>query len=87
MEEVYNFKMKRYKTPNGVPTCCLEYGKKFCMFSQTMRYGTLSTCVFAPADYKGRPIECIHSDSKTHGDGMGYLITGDWCPVWKEGEL
>jgi len=82
MEEDFELKLKRYRTPSGEPTCCLVYGEQYCKFQRTARMGTIDTCVFAPEDFSGRPISCERLDSEKKGDGLGYTIPGEWCPIW-----
>lgn len=83
MQEEFEFKMSRYRTPDGKPTCCSHYEKHFCVFQRTEKMGTIDTCVFAPYDYNGRLQACERDDSKEKGDGLGYTIPGKWCPIWK----
>jgi len=68
-KEVFKLKVHRYRTPEGQPTCAINFEKgDVCMFYRTQRFGTFEVCEFA---------------SKRIERPKDYLAPVDNCPIWK----
>lgn len=81
--------VERYKDSKGNPTCGLNVENgEFCSFFRVAGLcGQYETCLFAPrmdGRTKSMPLErqCREKDDNIP---TGYLIPGDWCPVWQMG--
>lgn len=70
--------------PEGNRTCAKDFQTgKVCKYYRTQKFGVLETCAFAPDGHKGY-LETLRrrgTDGSLYGNGMGYLIPGDWCPI------
>ena len=75
----------RYRDEAGNPTCAadIETGD-VCKFYRTQRMGVGETCVFAETDSRSKYAKSMLRRDGAQGPGMGTLIPGAWCPVWKE---
>jgi len=79
MKEHATISCWRYLDKDNNPTCATDLNKgEVCEFLRCQRFGTWETCVFAPNDRGfGNPLE-------RRKKGMGTLIPGDWCPLFKK---
>lgn len=78
-EEKVSIGFTRYRTPDGEPTCALDFraGIACPYFRVAGMFGQRETCLFAP---EGKILFRGGTDS------LGYLIPGDWCPLWTEAD-
>ena len=77
-KEIVLVPFSRYRTPDGRPTCALNFTTgDVCACYMTQRYGQSETCVFAPNDGKYRI-----SLQRVLVNGAAYLQPLKICPVW-----
>lgn len=70
MIETHVITITAYRTPDGVPTCCID-PEHACVFLGWRKLGTQETCSAMSID--------IHRD----GNGRGYtMIPQNGCIVW-----
>jgi len=76
MKEIITLQFTRYRDKNGNPTCGTNFADgNSCEFFRAQRFGTIETCLFAPAG--GRYLKQL--ERRESG-----LIPGDWCPLFKK---
>ena len=81
MKEKVNLIFDRYRDVDGNPTCAINFvSGETCEFYRSQRFGTSDACLFAPAGYNGLG-ELL---DRRGTDGLGTLIPGKWCPLFKE---
>lgn len=70
-EETIQLPVTRYRTPEGVPTCALDFksGKR-CAFLMPGRFGTMFYCGVRVGENVDR-------------FGSGYMTPLDNCPLWE----
>lgn len=81
MRETKMLAVVAYRDKDGEPTCALDFRTgDVCRFYRSQRMGGNETCDFAPiGDHRG-----YTEQMDRRGDGgMGTLIPGHWCPVWR----
>lgn len=79
MKEQKTITFTRYRDDDGNPTCATDFMKNdVCEFYRTELFGTHETCLFAPTHEK-HPMHLCRKGK----DGLGLLIPGDWCPLFK----
>ena len=83
-EEQFDFKIMRYRTPIGDPTCAIDWGiGKVCTFLQLAMLGTSETCFFLPDNSKRK--QTLSREASLTGEvGIGHLIPFEGCPIWKD---
>jgi hypothetical protein len=80
MKESISIKMTRIKDVDGNATCSCSINET-CEFFRTQRVGTIETCIFAPNDKRfSTPLD-------RRKNGIGTLIPGVWCPLFKSDVL
>ena len=72
-----------YKDQHRNPTCAKDFRDgSVCEFYRTQSFGCHETCLFSPDSRRGR---YVGMERRELADGgIGTLIPGDWCPVWKD---
>lgn len=75
----------RYRDKSGQPTCAADFQTgDVCQFYRTQRMGVGETCLFAETGSYSRYADTMKRREGSEGPGMGSLIPGKWCPVWKK---
>jgi hypothetical protein len=78
MREKITIDLYRLRDNEGNPTCIYNIGtKEVCEYYRTQRFGTWSTCIFAPIVQRG-----LGEHLESRGE-LGTLIPGKWCPLFK----
>ena len=81
MKEQVTLTFDRYRDELGNPTCACNFTTgEVCEFYMTQRFGFDETCL-----HNGLTETMKRRDSP-EGKGLGYLIPGDWCPLFKQEE-
>lgn len=75
MKETVTLTFDRFRTSEGEPTCIVRVYEEYCIFFRTAYMGTVETCALVPS---------MMPLTRRGKDGLGYLIPGEWCPLWKE---
>jgi len=74
--EKTTIEIERYRDPDWKPTCAIDFtGGKICRFLALEKMGTVELC--------GLDFRSLHHRGN---DGLGFLIPGDHCVVWKAEE-
>ena len=77
MSEQRTITITAYRTPDGRPTCAVDFeAGEVCSLLQSTRWGLADVCALQP-DY-GRNTALLH---RSHG-GTGYLVPCAECIVW-----
>ena len=73
MSEYATIKIERFRSPDGLPTCCADIQKlQVCRFLATRNFGTQDVCTFGvQRDIEGPSI-------------IGYTRPDNKCEVWRE---
>lgn len=82
--EAVSLSLPRWRTPAGVPTCCVRSPEQTCPFLRTDRAGSLETCALSVG--KAGETALSRSESTQAPSGKGYLIPGVDCVVWSAEE-
>jgi hypothetical protein len=75
--ETVKIEFVRYRTPDGLPTCALDFNAGYvCPF-----IATIGMC--------GKSEVCLYTNRHLFRseDGKGYLQPADSCPIWSVNEL
>ena len=84
MQELVTVTYARYRTPDGEPTCAVDFTDgRYCPFYREQNTGFRETCILCPdteIDRQGMHTRLIRRPGK--GKGLGYLVPGTWCPLW-----
>ena len=78
----------RYRDKAGNQTCAADFQTgDVCTFYRTQRMGVGETCVFAETASNSKYADNMVRRDGVQGPGMGTLIPGAWCPVWRTNEI
>jgi len=81
MKEKIMIEVERIRDKHGQPSCAFSFSEEdfeVCEFYRTQIFGCHETCLFA-LENNG-----IGQKLKRRKGGLGTLIPGDWCPLWRE---
>lgn len=71
MTEYRKIEVLAYRSSDGRPTCCLEWGVHQCRMLTTRKFGCIDVCGITGADIDRE-------------DGNGYLRPVPGCLVWRD---
>ena len=83
-EEVTLLEVRRYRCPDGKPTCGsnFEIGA-ICRFLRTRLFGSRHECSEAPTDGRNGFESVYADDGKDGTKGTGFIRPCEQCVVWK----